>query len=65
MNYYTSDLHFSHENIIKFCNRPYANAEEMNQALKDRWNARVKPEDHVYILGDICVSANGKYLTAY
>ena len=57
MNYYTSDLHFSHENIIKVCNRPYANVEEMNQVLKDNWNARVKPEDHVYVLGDICMAS--------
>lgn len=59
MNYYTSDLHFDHFNIIKFCDRPYTTTEEMNQALKDKWNARVKPEDHVYILGDICMSVDG------
>lgn len=33
MNLYISDLHFGHENIIAFDNRPFQNAQEMNEAL--------------------------------
>lgn len=54
MNYYTSDLHFGHTNIIKFCNRPWANANEMDQDLIEKWNTRIEEDDHVYILGDFC-----------
>lgn len=50
--YLTADTHFGHENVIKFCNRPYANAAEMDQALIDNWNAVVRPRDTVYHLGD-------------
>lgn len=48
-----SDTHFNHENIIKFCNRPYASAKEMNEALVENWNSVVRPQDKVYHLGDV------------
>lgn len=49
-----SDTHFWHENIIKYCNRPYANAQEMNEDLIAKWNARLKENDIVWHLGDFC-----------
>jgi calcineurin-like phosphoesterase family protein len=52
MNYYTSDLHLGHANIIRFCNRPFENLDAMNEALIANWNARVTPRDTVYIIGD-------------
>ena len=48
----TSDTHFGHENIIKYCNRPFLNWEDMNEKLIENWNARVKPEDVVIHCGD-------------
>ena len=53
MNYYISDLHFGHENIIRLCGRPYKEIYYMNNDLVYRWNQRVKHEDTVYILGDM------------
>lgn len=53
MIYYTSDLHGFHENIIRICNRPYVTVEDMNADIVAKWNAKVKPEDDVYILGDM------------
>lgn len=52
--FFTSDTHFYHYNSIKHNNRPYSGVEEMNQALIDNWNNKVKPEDIVYHLGDFC-----------
>lgn len=52
-----SDTHFWHENIIKYCNRPYANAAEMNEDLIAKWNAVVKKDDIVWHLGDFCFGA--------
>lgn len=54
MNLYTSDLHFGHKNVIRFDQRPFADVEEMDACLIRCWNARVQPDDMVYIVGDIC-----------
>ena len=53
MLYFTSDLHFYHEKIIRHTHRPFRDAEEMNQTLIRKWNDRVTHEDEVYILGDL------------
>lgn len=51
--FFTSDTHFNHANIIKYCNRPFASVEEMNQKIIDNWNAVVQPNDIVFHCGDI------------
>lgn len=62
MIYYTSDLHFDHKNIIKYCNRPFSSVEEMNAALITNWNARVTDNDFVYILGDFTLEGRDRAL---
>lgn len=52
MKYFTSDLHFGHKNIIKYEGRPFGSVAEMDEALIQKWNSKVKKEDEVYILGD-------------
>lgn len=54
MNFYISDLHFGHKNILAFDNRPFSSVEDMDAALVRNWNSRVAAGDHVYILGDFC-----------
>lgn len=55
--YFTSDSHFYHSNIIKYCNRPFKDVEEMNNKLLQNWNERVTPDDIIYCLGDFGFSA--------
>lgn len=50
--WFTSDTHFGHENIIRFCNRPFKNAEEMNSELIRRWRETVPEDGIVFHLGD-------------
>lgn len=52
MIYFTSDLHFGHAKVIQYCKRPFANVDEMDEALIKRWNAVGAPSDLVYIVGD-------------
>ena len=53
----TSDLHFGHKNIMKFCPQTRARFNDdvayMNNAMAEEWNHKVQPEDTVYILGDV------------
>jgi calcineurin-like phosphoesterase family protein len=51
--YFTADLHFGHQAIIDYCNRPFNDVSEMNQCLIKNWNSRVSNDDHVYIVGDL------------
>ena len=48
-----SDSHFHHDNIIKYCNRPFSNAKEMDEYMVTMWNEVVKEQDKVYHLGDV------------
>lgn len=53
----TSDLHFGHKNIMKFCPQSRARYKDdvdfMNEEMVREWNATIAPEDLVYILGDV------------
>lgn len=49
---FISDLHFGHANVLGFDNRPFKTIEEHDQVLIDNWSV-VKPDDDVWILGDI------------
>ncbi len=53
MKYFISDIHFSDERIMRLCNRPFENADKMDEYIIDNWNKRVNKDDDVYILGDI------------
>lgn len=50
---FTGDLHFGHENVLKFDHRPFETVEEMDAELIRRWNNKVQKDDLVYILGDM------------
>lgn len=46
--YFTSDTHFGHFNISKYCDRPYTSRSEMDKDLIERWN-NVVPEDGIVV----------------
>ena len=48
----TADTHFGHNNIIKYCNRPFSSVEDMDEELISLWNAVVRKNDIIYHLGD-------------
>lgn len=51
-----ADTHFGHDNIIKYENRPFENAQKMDKRIIELWNSTVGKEDLVYILGDFTLS---------
>jgi len=55
--FFTSDEHYWHRNICAYADRPFADLREMHEALIERHNAVVKPEDTVYHLGDFAFGA--------
>lgn len=57
MRYFTSDTHFGHANIIKFCERPFKDFAHMDEALIANWNETVTPDDHIYHLGDLAMGS--------
>ena len=53
----TSDWHLGHRNIIKYCQRPYADVDTMNQDMIARHNGLVAGSDTVWVLGDVVMSS--------
>ena len=51
--WFTADTHFSHRNIMKYCDRPFSSVEEMDDHLVTVWNDCVGKRDTVYHLGDV------------
>lgn len=64
-HWFTSDTHFGHENIISLSDRPFSTITQMNEALIDNWNSRVKTSDRVFFLGDFCFRGSQSFHSYY
>lgn len=54
MRYYIADLHFFHAAMNqRMDKRGFANAEEMNEYMIEKWNGKVRKNDDVVIIGDL------------
>ena len=53
--FFTSDTHFGHGGALGLYRRPFASVAAMNEALVERWNETVGPEDTVWHLGDFAI----------
>ena len=57
MRYYIADLHFFHERLNRqMDDRGFESGEAMNEYMIQQWNSRVRNNDDVVILGDLCLS---------
>ena len=57
--YLISDTHFSHAGMLSFKRedgtplRNFSSVEEMDEHMVEKWNSVVRPQDHLYHLGDV------------
>ena len=57
-------MHFGHENMISFVDyngqkiRPFNTCQECDELMIENWNSVVRPQDKIYVLGDICFNKN-------
>ena len=61
--WFASDHHFGHENMMKFFKRdgvtplrPFVDANDMDETIIENHNRVVKPNDRVYLLGDLAIA---------
>ena len=54
--FFTSDTHFSHFNICKYCHRPFNSRSEMDKTLIDNWNSVVPKDGIVIHCGDFMLN---------
>ena len=62
--WFTADFHLGHQNIIRYCNRPFPTVSEMDDEILVRMNACVAEADTLFFLGDFC-RGTGKEALAY
>lgn len=53
MDYFISDLHVGHKNVLKFDSRPFETIEKHDITIVKNWNNCITDNDTVYLLGDI------------
>ena len=58
--FFVADQHFGHSKIIKYCNRPFGDVEEMNETIIKNHNKMVTNKDIVYHLGDFSFKSTPK-----
>jgi calcineurin-like phosphoesterase family protein len=54
-NYFSADLHTGHNNIIKYCNRPYPNVTVMDSCIFDGLKSSVPSGSTLWLLGDVAM----------
>lgn len=57
--WFSADIHNLHENIMRYCGRPFINVKEQEEKIFDNHNSLVKPNDIVYFLGDVAMTREG------
>lgn len=58
MIYMCADWHFNHNKDFIYKSRGFSSVEEMNKALVYNHNKIVRPDDDVYVLGDLMLGAD-------
>lgn len=61
----TADTHLGHCNIIKYCKRPFASFEDMNEGIIQRFVEVLRPGDSLGIPPSLCYGIlRGRFISA-
>ncbi len=60
--YFIADMHFGDERILRYENRPFADACQMTEEMVSLWNETIGSDDEVYVVGDVGDDAVVKHL---
>jgi calcineurin-like phosphoesterase family protein len=63
--FFTSDTHFGHGGALGLYRRPFPSVPAMNEALVERWNTTVGPDDEIWHLGDFAIKQPAAAVTAW
>ena len=61
--FFSSDKHYGHQNIIRFCNRPYDNVHDMEEDFIHKHNSLVTDNDDYYDLGDVGYRCSAQHVS--
>ena len=61
MKFYTSDWHFFHKNVIRYCDRPFKNEKHMRNKIVNNFNETVRKEDTTFVLGDVAMLGGSQW----
>lgn len=61
-DWFTSDTHFGSSRALSLSRRPFLTTKDMDWAMIENWNKKVKPGDNIYHLGDFGSTEYLKYL---
>ena len=59
-HWYTADLHFGHENIIRLCDRPFGDSGQMDAIMMENLRTCVESGDDLWIVGDFAFGKRSK-----
>jgi calcineurin-like phosphoesterase family protein len=62
--FFTSDTHFGHGGALGLYRRPFGSVAAMNDAIVERWNEVIGPEDEVWHLGDFAIRQRPEVVAA-
>lgn len=58
MIYLSSDLHFGHDRSFIYTPRGFSSVQENDEIIVERFNSIVRPDDDLYLLGDLMLGDN-------
>lgn len=61
MPFVTSDTHYFHKNIIKYCDRPFRSEAEMRHTLIERYNSVVPKDGTCFFIGDLAMVGTSQF----